>query len=46
MASFGLDIFDATEEKVPGAGQRVPDGTFFSWVGQFQWAQRLPENSR
>ncbi|MHC5932906.1 ShlB/FhaC/HecB family hemolysin secretion/activation protein [Nostoc sp.] len=33
--SFGLDAIDAT---VNNSGT---DGRFFSWVGQFQWVQRL-----
>ncbi|MEH2027100.1 ShlB/FhaC/HecB family hemolysin secretion/activation protein [Nostoc sp.] len=33
--SFGIDAFDAT---VNDSGT---DGCFFSWVGQFQWVQRL-----
>ena len=34
--SVGLDRFNATAN---GADQ---DGKFFYWLGQFQWAQRLP----
>lgn len=34
--SFGLGIFDATENDDP-----VPDGQFFSWLGQIQRVQRL-----
>ncbi|AVH63606.1 ShlB/FhaC/HecB family hemolysin secretion/activation protein [Nostoc sp. 'Peltigera membranacea cyanobiont' N6] len=33
--SFGIDAFDAT---VNNTGT---DGRFFSWLGQFQWAQQL-----
>ncbi|NEQ33272.1 MAG: ShlB/FhaC/HecB family hemolysin secretion/activation protein [Leptolyngbya sp. SIO4C5] len=33
--SFGLDAFDAT------INNGAPDGRFFSWLGQFQWVQRL-----
>lgn len=33
--SFGLDAFDAT------INDTGTDGRFFSWVGQFQWVQRL-----
>jgi hemolysin activation/secretion protein len=44
--NFGIDAFNATDESVTGAGVRVPDGTFFSWLGQFQWAQRLPDSWR
>ena len=34
--SVGIDAFDATIN----SGD-TPDGQFFSWLGQFQWAQRL-----
>lgn len=34
--SFGLGIFDATKNTDP-----IPDGRFFSWLGQLQRAQRL-----
>ncbi len=34
--SVGLDLFDATAN---GADE---DGKFIVWLGQFQWAQRLP----
>ncbi|MTJ15843.1 MULTISPECIES: ShlB/FhaC/HecB family hemolysin secretion/activation protein [unclassified Dolichospermum] len=33
--SFGIDAFDAT---INNTGT---DGRFFSWLGQFQWVQRL-----
>ncbi|MBD0389027.1 MAG: ShlB/FhaC/HecB family hemolysin secretion/activation protein [Nostoc sp. C3-bin3] len=33
--SFGIDAFDAT------TNDTGTDGRFFSWVGQFQWVQRL-----
>ena len=33
--SFGLDAFGATMNNEPS----VPDGHFFSWLGQFQWAR-------
>jgi hemolysin activation/secretion protein len=36
--SWGIDAFDAT---IHGGG--TPDGDFFSWLGQFQWARRLGE---
>ena len=36
--SVGLDAFDAT---VSDTG---PDGRFFSWLGQFQWVQQIPES--
>ena len=35
--SFGLDAFDAT------INESGPDAAFFSWLGQFQWVQRLPQ---
>ena len=34
--SLGIDALDATINE-PG----IPDGRFFSWLGQFQWARRL-----
>lgn len=37
--SLGLDIFDATTNASP-----VPDGRFFSWLGQVQRVQRLGNN--
>ena len=36
--SFGLDALDATVHSDPD----VPDGRFFAWLGQVQWATRLP----
>lgn len=36
--SLGIDAFDAT---INNSG---PDGSFLSWLGQFQWVQRLPNN--
>jgi hemolysin activation/secretion protein len=36
--SLGIDAFDAT---INDGG--VPDGRFFAWLGQFQWARRLGE---
>lgn len=36
--SFGIDAFDATTNNT-GA-----DGQFFSWLGQFQWVQQLPQD--
>jgi hemolysin activation/secretion protein len=36
--SFGLDALDATVNSDPD----VPDGRFFAWLGQVQWATRLP----
>jgi hemolysin activation/secretion protein len=33
--SFGLDVFDAT------TSNKAPDGNFFSWRGQAQWARVL-----
>lgn len=37
--SIGIDAFNATQN------DSAPDGQFFSWLGQFQWAQRMPKNS-
>ena len=34
--SLGIDTLDATN-----ASGDIPDGQFFSWLGQAQWAQRL-----
>ncbi|MDZ8183755.1 MAG: ShlB/FhaC/HecB family hemolysin secretion/activation protein [Nostoc sp. ChiSLP02] len=34
--NFGIDVFDATINNDP-----IPDGRFFSWLGQIQRAQRL-----
>jgi len=39
--SFGTGLFDATTNPSP-----IPDGQFFSWLGQIQWAQQLDENNR
>lgn len=36
--SLGIDAFDATIN--PGD---IPDGQFFAWLGQLQWARRLGE---
>jgi hemolysin activation/secretion protein len=33
--SFGIDAMDAT------VNDSATDGRFFSWIGQFQWVQRL-----
>jgi hemolysin activation/secretion protein len=38
--NLGLGILDATENDAP-----IPDGRFFSWLGQFQRVQRLGENN-
>jgi hemolysin activation/secretion protein len=35
--NFGLDAWDATDNGVPGD----PDATFFYWLGQAQYVQRL-----
>ncbi|NEN88741.1 MAG: ShlB/FhaC/HecB family hemolysin secretion/activation protein [Okeania sp. SIO3H1] len=37
--SFGLDIFDATTNPEP-----IPDGRFFSWLGQIQRVQKLSDD--
>ena len=36
--SLGIDAFDATIN-----GGDAPDGRFFAWLGQLQWARRLGE---
>ena len=36
--SVGLNALGATINSNP----KVPDGQFFAWLGQFQWANRLP----
>lgn len=47
--SWGLDAFDATLADPAhlglsaGEGRPVPDGRFFSWVGQGQYVRRLSE---
>jgi len=35
--NLGLDVLDATDNGIPGD----PDATFFSWLGQGQYVQRL-----
>ena len=47
MLSFGLDVLGATQKScVDGfdgdtpCGE-VPDGTYFAWLGQLQWARRF-----
>jgi len=35
--NFGLDEFNATDDQIPGN----PNATFFSWLGQGQYVQRL-----
>ncbi|NET11863.1 MAG: ShlB/FhaC/HecB family hemolysin secretion/activation protein [Okeania sp. SIO1H6] len=37
--SFGLDVFDATTNPEP-----IPDGRFFSWLGQIQRVQKLSDD--
>jgi hemolysin activation/secretion protein len=39
LFSLGIDIFDATKNSDP-----IPDGQFFSWLGQIQRLQRFSEN--
>ena len=36
--SFGLDVFDASD-----VGDGAPNGTFFAWLGQLQWAHRFSD---
>ncbi len=40
LFSFGIGAFDATTNASP-----VPDGKFFSWLGQIQRVQRLSNNN-
>jgi hemolysin activation/secretion protein len=40
LFSFGVDLFDATTNSPP-----VPDGGFFSWLGQVQRVQVLGDNN-
>jgi hemolysin activation/secretion protein len=35
--SFGLNAMDATTN----ADKKIPDGQFFSWLGQFQWTRLI-----
>jgi hemolysin activation/secretion protein len=37
QASVGLDILDATHH----SSSRIPDGSFFAWLGQAQWVRRI-----
>lgn len=37
--SVGLDAFDATIHD----SRAIPDGEFFAWLGQFQWARRVTD---
>lgn len=37
--SFGLDVFDATEDS-----EGITDRSFFAWRGQSQWVRRLDED--
>jgi hemolysin activation/secretion protein len=36
--NFGVDLLDATISD----DDRIPDGKFVAWLGQFQWIRRLP----
>ncbi|MTJ13643.1 ShlB/FhaC/HecB family hemolysin secretion/activation protein [Anabaena sp. UHCC 0187] len=40
LFSFGIDVFDATSNADP-----IPDGQFFSWLGQLQRVQRFGDNN-
>ncbi|MFB2837264.1 ShlB/FhaC/HecB family hemolysin secretion/activation protein [Floridanema evergladense] len=40
LFSFGIDAFDATTNPEP-----IPDGRFFSWLGQVQRVQRISNNN-
>ncbi|MFM7362959.1 MAG: ShlB/FhaC/HecB family hemolysin secretion/activation protein [Cuspidothrix sp.] len=39
LFSLGIDVFDATRNDDP-----VPDGQFFSWLGQIQRIQKISDN--
>ncbi|MBC5796874.1 ShlB/FhaC/HecB family hemolysin secretion/activation protein [Sphaerospermopsis sp. LEGE 00249] len=39
LFSLGIDVFDATRNADP-----IPDGQFFSWLGQIQRIQRISDN--
>lgn len=39
LFSLGIDVFDATSNNDP-----IPDGNFFSWLGQVQRVQRFSDN--
>jgi hemolysin activation/secretion protein len=48
LFSLGIDVFDATKnaDRIDGfdateKNKRIPDGQFFSWLGQIQRVQRL-----
>jgi hemolysin activation/secretion protein len=36
--NWGVNALDATHSNI----DTVPDGQFFTWLGQFQWVRRLP----
>lgn len=40
LFSLGIDAFDATTH----SNDDLPNGEFFAWLGQFQWARRLGED--
>ncbi|MFN5855705.1 MAG: ShlB/FhaC/HecB family hemolysin secretion/activation protein [Pseudanabaenaceae cyanobacterium] len=40
LFSLGIDVFDATRNTNP-----IPDGQFFSWLGQVQRIQKISDNS-
>jgi hemolysin activation/secretion protein len=42
LFSFGLDALNATT----GGPDSAPDGEFFAWLGQAQWAHVFPEDWR
>jgi hemolysin activation/secretion protein len=39
LFSLGIDVFDATKNAAP-----IPDGQFFSWLGQIQRVQRFSDD--
>jgi len=40
--SLGFNVLGATENGYTEDNEKIPDGKFFSWLGQFQWVRRLP----
>ncbi len=42
LLSIGLDVLGATQSQGSSAAGRTPDGRFVAWLGQAQWALRVP----
>ena len=40
--SLGFNVLGATNSSYLADNDNIPDGKFFSWLGQFQWVRRLP----